>query len=63
MSYKWDNPYEWVAEKAREWERNGTLFQEFLTLAQQVEMDTLQDLYQSDMIADGYFNEDKEGQA
>ena len=53
--YKWDTPLEWLIQKAGSW--NATqLFNEFCAMAQTLDLDTIQDLYQSDMDADGYFD-------
>jgi len=52
--YKWDNPLEWLTEKANSWEKSE-LYCEFMELARRMDFDTLQDIYQSDMSKDGYF--------
>ncbi len=57
MPYKWDSAIEWLEEKARSWSAEQ-LYQEVMTLAREVDPDTLQDMYQSDMDADGYFSEE-----
>lgn len=58
--YKWATPYEWVEQKASAWDRDR-LLTEFLNLACITDSDTLQDTFQADMDADGYFDEtDKE---
>jgi hypothetical protein len=53
-NYKWSNPQEWLLEYASKLDANK-LFQEFTVLVQQMDSDQIQDLYQSDMDADGYF--------
>ncbi len=57
-SYRWANPYEWIEHKvdSGEWSQ-GQIRSELLALAQQADPDDLQDLYQSEMDADGYFEE------
>lgn len=53
--YRWASPYEWLEEKAKEWSAERVLH-EFLGLAREaVDSDTLQDGFQDDMEADGYF--------
>lgn len=58
--YKWASPYEWLEEKAKEWDERK-LYHELMNLASQLDSDTLQDEYQADMDADGYFDELEEG--
>ena len=53
--YKWHTPYEWVEQKAVEWDKDR-LLTEFLNLACITDSDTLQDTFQGEMDADGYFN-------
>ena len=57
MSYRFDSPYEWLADTAREWNA-ARLYQELLNLARLLDSDTLQDEYQTDMSLDGYFEPD-----
>lgn len=52
--YKWDTPQQWLIEYASKLDA-AKLFQEFTVLVQQMDADTVQDLYQSDMDAQGYF--------
>jgi hypothetical protein len=52
--YKWENPYDWLESKLLEWDLAQTRA-ELLSLARRLDFDTLQDLYQSDMDKDGYF--------
>ena len=56
MSYKWDCPYDWLCDKLNGWDE-ATLRGEIRILAARLDSDTLQDLYQSEMEADGYFEE------
>ncbi len=54
--YKWDSAYEWLSDKAKGWDE-ARLYQELMSLARDADSDTLQDQFQSDMDADGYFND------
>lgn len=54
--YKYADPQEWLAERARDWSHDR-LYLELMELARQTDSDTLQDIYQSDMDADGYFED------
>ena len=53
-TYKWANPYEWLNEASREWDCNKLRF-ELMEIAVKLDSDQLQDIYQSDMDQDGYF--------
>lgn len=57
--YLWLNPLEWLKDKCQMWDE-GQLRHELLEIASMVDMDTLQDIYQSDMDASGYFTKLKE---
>lgn len=52
--YKWDSPYEWLTDAAKGWD-SARLYQELCNLAIKHDSDTLQDEFQADMDADGYF--------
>lgn len=54
-TYRWSHPYVWLEETARGWSRDRLLL-ELQRLAIQHDSDTLQDLYQSEMDSDGYFD-------
>ncbi len=56
--YKWNNPYEWIIEKVSEWDENQ-LRHEIVEILSHIDIDTIQDIYQSDMEKDGYFNKIK----
>lgn len=56
MAYKWDTAHEWLIEYASKL-NESQLFQEFTVLVQKLDGDTIQDLYQSEMDAQGYFDE------
>jgi len=53
-AYRWSTPLEWLAEKAGEWDA-VELQQELLSMAQTIGFDAIQELYESDMAKDGYF--------
>jgi len=57
--YQWQTPFEWLEWKVRYTNdiRLGRLQSDLLELAQRTDPDILQDMYQSDMDADGYFDE------
>jgi len=60
MSYKWNNPQEWFQSYVERNKDNPVeLFNLCLLLAGQLDSDTIQDLFQADMDADGYFQEEK----
>lgn len=52
--YRWESPQDWLAEVAREWD-TAKLYGELMTLAALLDCDALQDEYQREMDADGYF--------
>lgn len=52
--YRWSHPHAWLVDASRYWDQDK-LRSELLTLAIRHDSDTLQDLYQSDMEKDGYF--------
>ena len=54
--YKWDSPLEWLIDKVKEMDENE-LRQEIIFIASgYLDYDTIQDIYQSDMDKDGYFD-------
>jgi hypothetical protein len=59
MAYKWDNPHEWFEQFWRGKIEQGSseLYSIGMELARQLDSDGIQDLFQSDMDADGYFQE------
>ena len=57
--YKYDCPYDWLCEAARGWDA-ARLYSELMNLARLHDSDTLQDEYQSEMDADGYFQDGDE---
>lgn len=54
MEYKYKNAHEWLQSKAQSWSAEQ-LRCELMTVALKLDCDQLQDIYQSNMIADGYF--------
>lgn len=54
--YKWENPQEWFREYLMEREPNE-LYSLCQELAGRLDSDEMQDLFQSDMDADGYFDD------
>jgi len=60
MTYKWDNPYEWFEDHVNWLVGNGdyeVLAAEFLSLARELDFDSLQEHYEHYMDEDGYFDE------
>lgn len=56
--YRWDYPQEWLLEKAEQHARNNNsaeLLSIIQTLVSSLDADTIQDNFQSEMDADGYF--------
>ena len=54
MAYRWEHPYDWLVDAAQEWSKER-LYAELCNLARRCGGDTLQDEYEADMVADGYF--------
>jgi formylmethanofuran dehydrogenase subunit E len=52
--YKWASPQEWVVEACQNW-NDHVLRSAFIELVMKQDADTIQDLYESDMDNDGYF--------
>jgi hypothetical protein len=59
MSYKWNDPYDWLADTARNWPKD-VLYSALCLLAVKSDSDTIQDLFQKQMDEEGYFEEEKE---
>jgi len=57
MVYKWSNPYGWLADMSRGWSE-AVLYANLCRLANSVDSDTLQDAFEFEMSADGYFEKD-----
>jgi len=57
--YKWDHPLEWLIQYLGALGQ-AELLQEAFTLAQKLDGDEIQDLYQSEMDAQGYFTPEEE---
>jgi hypothetical protein len=56
MTYKWKNPHEWLFEKMKSWSTEE-LYCVVDGLANRLDADTIQDLFQIEMEQDGYFDE------
>ena len=54
--YKWQSPLEWLVEKSKEWEPDEVLCT-MHDLAAKLSSDELQDLFETEMDRDGYFDE------
>jgi hypothetical protein len=52
--YRWSHPYAWLIDASKYWDKERLLY-ELQRLAIQHDSDTLQNLYQSEMDEDGYF--------
>ncbi len=57
--YKYSSPYHWLDDTASQWTQ-VELYAALMALAAQVDGDTIQDVFQSDMDKDGYFDAVKE---
>ena len=53
--YKWVTPYHWLNDKLVTWDR-ARLMQELSIVAAKLDYETIQELYQSEMDDDGYFD-------
>lgn len=61
--YKWANPQEWLLEKAESYSRaseTAELLSIIQTLVLKMDADSIQDDFQSEMDADGYFRPEGE---
>ena len=54
--YKWNSPHEWLIEHCSQLDK-AELLQIIQQLVIKHDADTIQDLYESDMDADGFFDE------
>ena len=54
MGQKLNSPHEWLLEKARHWNAD-TLYEALSDVACRLDGNSIQDLFQSKMNADGYF--------
>ena len=54
--YKWNSAHEWLLDAMEKWDINQ-LKCEFREIMMKMDSDEIQDIYQSDMDADGYFDE------
>lgn len=58
--YQWNNPQEWLLEKAQGYSRasdTAELLSIIHTLVTKLDADSIQDDFQSEMDADGYFDD------
>jgi hypothetical protein len=62
MAYNLNNPQQWLLEKAQHWDA-VELYKALSDLAHRVDGDSIQDLFQSKMAADGYFAEEPKPKA
>ena len=63
MAYQWASVYQWLEYKTHEWFKEQTreeLRELFVVLTREVEAEDLQDIFQSDMDEDGYFEGNKD---
>jgi hypothetical protein len=58
MAYKWKHPQDWLFDKMKE-ARPQELFSLACELLQLVDADQVQDVFEAEMDADGYFDEDE----
>jgi len=58
MSYKWSNPYNWLADMSSGWSE-AVLYAALCRLACGLDSDTIQEAFQDQMDGDGYFEEGK----
>ena len=59
-TYKWQHPSEWLEEYLTNLNDANKLLFEAKELASKLDGDEIQDLYQSEMDADGYFDPEPE---
>jgi len=57
MSYKWSNPYNWLADVSRGWEE-AVLYAALCRLAAKLDSDTIQNAFENEMDVDGYFEDE-----
>jgi len=57
MAYRWESPHDWLDSHLEKVSAEpGELLSEAKELARKLDADQIQDIYQSDMDADGYFD-------
>lgn len=56
IKYRWQSAHDWLFQKSESWSREE-LFSALQALALQCDSDTIQDLFQTEMDQDGYFEE------
>jgi hypothetical protein len=62
MTYNLNTPQQWLLEKAQHWNA-VELYKALSDLAYRVDGGSIQDLFQSEMTADGYFAEESKSKA
>jgi hypothetical protein len=62
MAYSLNSPQQWLLEKAQHWNAIE-LYKALSNLAHRVDGGSIQDLFQSEMAADGYFAEDSKSKS
>ena len=56
--YKWDTPHGWLWEKAQSWSKEE-MYSVIVALSDHLDADTIQDVFQSEMEQDGYFDPER----
>jgi hypothetical protein len=56
MAYNLNSPHDWLLEKARHWNADA-LYKALSDLARRLDGNSIHDLFQSEMDADGYFDQ------
>jgi hypothetical protein len=56
MVHKWNSPHEWLIEKARHWNADA-LYDALSDVVCRLDGKSIHDLFQSEMNADGYFEQ------
>ncbi|MFY9837419.1 MAG: hypothetical protein WAK55_13315 [Xanthobacteraceae bacterium] len=62
MAYNLNSPQQWLLERAQRW-NSVELYKALSDLARRVDGGSIQDLFQSEMAADGYFAEERKPKA
>lgn len=56
MEYKWFSPHDWLLDKISRVDKTGELLDLIKPLIYKIDGDTIQDMYQTEMGNDGYFD-------
>lgn len=54
MAYRWESPFRWLLETTQDWDKKQ-LRDALYALAERVDADELQDVFDNEMYNDGYF--------